>query len=87
MTREREEVIKTAWRERGIFAWRAERHGRGLEPLWIPASADMKPESPRRRPLVPAEQLEFRLEKATSSGRPYDAIVCEGVVVEKIERY
>ena len=71
----REDIILAAWHERGMYAWRAETHGRGLEPLFI--------EGP---PLAPHEVLEFRFEFANESGRPYDAIVCEDVEVEKIER-
>jgi hypothetical protein len=60
----------------GVYAWKAETHGRGLESLVIQGP-----------PLPPHDVLEFRLEFAAQSGRPYDAIVCEGVIVEKIERH
>jgi hypothetical protein len=72
----REDIIWAVWDERGVYAWRAETHGRGLEPLVIQGP-----------PLPPHDVLEFRLEFAAQSGRPYHAIVCEGVIVEKIERY
>jgi hypothetical protein len=70
----REDLIWAVWDERGIYAWKAETHGRGLEPLVIQGA-----------PLPPHEVLEFRLEFARESGRPYDAIVCEGIIVERIE--
>jgi hypothetical protein len=55
----REDLIWAAWDERGIYAWKAETHGRGLEPLVIQGP-----------PLSPHEVLEFRLEFANESGRP-----------------
>ena len=70
----RKDIIWDVWTGRGIYAWKAETHGRGLEPLVI--------EGP---PLPPHDRLEFRLVPATQSGKPYDAIVCEGIEVEKIE--
>jgi hypothetical protein len=70
----REDLIWAVWNQRGIYAWKADTNGQGLEPLVI--------EGP---PLPPHDKLEFRLVPARLSGRPYDAIVCEGIEVEKIE--
>ena len=70
----REDIIWAVRSERGVYVWRAETHGRGLEPLVI--------EGP---PLPPHDVLEFRLVPATLSGKPYDAIMCEGIEVVKIE--
>jgi hypothetical protein len=70
----REDTIWDVWGQRGVYAWKADTHGRGLEALVI--------EGP---PLPPHDRLEFRLVPARLSGKPYDAIVCEGVIVEKFE--
>jgi hypothetical protein len=83
----REEVIRTAWAERGRDLWNRDTHGKG-EPLWIQASVELVFQSSKvgRAPLQAPDMLEFRWESAQSSGRPHHAIVCEGVVVETIER-
>jgi hypothetical protein len=80
----RKAVILAAW-ERGKTQWNPDTHGRGLGPLFIPAENRMTHnESVEYGPLQLPAQLEFRLERAAASGRLYDAIVCEGVVVATI---
>jgi hypothetical protein len=84
----REELIKAAWKEHGKAQWNPETHGRGLETLEVQVPVEMKPQSPilGAKPLPPYDILQFRFERAASSGRAYDAIVCEGVVVEIVPR-
>jgi hypothetical protein len=75
----REQIIRTAWDERGSKLWKTEIHGRG-EPLNIQASTDMRPPRPGQ-PMPPFDNLEFRLVRGTMNGYPIDSIVCEDVVV------
>jgi hypothetical protein len=60
---ERESIIRTAWKERGAKQWDPQVHGRGLAPLNIQASTDMQTTKPGQQPLLPYDNLEFRLGK------------------------
>jgi hypothetical protein len=79
---ERESIIRTAWKERGAKQWDPQVHGRGLAPLNIQASTDMQTTNAGQQPLLPYDNLEFRLGGTEIDGTPMTAIVCEGVVVE-----
>jgi hypothetical protein len=87
MTREREDQNRAAWEGRDPKAWDVETHGLGLMSLFLPAPMDLKsvPHFQNAKPLATPDHFEFRLERAESSGRLFHAIVCEGIVVEKIE--
>jgi hypothetical protein len=88
MTREREELIRAAWEERGKALWDPEINERDLVPLMVQTTIELNPVSPHPGTALPLQtMLEFRFESAGVSGRPYHAIVCEGVVVDKIEQY
>jgi hypothetical protein len=73
----REDIIRTAWEERGSKQWDPKIQGRGLTPLNIGASVDMTPERPGQ-PLPIYDNLEFRLVTATTGNR---SIVCEDLVL------
>jgi hypothetical protein len=81
---DRERNIRAAWEERGKAQWDPETHGRGLLSLHIPAKVEMTPVR-LGAPLLPYDDLEFRLVRATMSGQPINSIVCEDVVVETVE--
>ena len=78
-TPERERMIRAAWDERGSKQWDPVVHGRGLASLTIQTS-DLR-SVPFEQPLLPYDDLEFRLVSATMRGRAVNSVVCEGVVV------
>jgi hypothetical protein len=83
-SKDREQVIQAAWRERGRDEWEPDTHGKGLLPLNIQAEIRMSPTGPLGTPIPPYDGLEFRLEQSNVDGQTLSAIVCEGVIVEPV---
>jgi hypothetical protein len=74
----RERIIRATWKERGIKLWNPETHGKGI-PLIIPAEQEATSIATL---ISPGDNLEFQLFCATGRGRPFNYIVCDGIVVE-----